>query len=115
MPRVAQRTKKRLSGEFNVDTIKPIQITFDPAKNAANVRERGLPFSLVRDEFEWSSASVIEDLRTDYGETRYTAVGFIGQRLHVVIFTPRNGATHVISLRKANRREENIYAAQAKS
>ena len=98
-----------------MDTIKPARITFDPAKNEANVRERGLPFSLVGSEFEWSSASVIEDLRTDYGETRYTAVGFIGERLHVVIFTPRSGATHVISLRKANRREEKMYAAQAKS
>jgi len=41
---------------FNVDTIKPAEITFDPAKNAANIRERGLPFSLVKDEFDWSGA-----------------------------------------------------------
>lgn len=30
-----------------MDTIKPTGITFDPAKNEANVRERGLPFSHV--------------------------------------------------------------------
>ena len=98
-----------------VDTIKPVEISFDPAKNAANVRRRGLPFSLVRDEFDWATAQVIEDTRRTYGERRYCAFGKIGMRLHSVVYTPRAGVMHVISLRKANRREEKRYAAQAKA
>jgi hypothetical protein len=100
---------------FNVDTIKPTEISFDPAKNDTNIRERGLPFSLVKDEFDWASARVIEDARRDYGERRYRALGLIGLRLHAVVYTPRGTGMHVISLRKANKREERRYAAKAES
>jgi len=34
----------------------------------------------------------------------------IGERLHAIIFTPRVDGIRVISLRKANRREERKYA-----
>ena len=63
-----------------MDTIKPAEITFDTVKNEANIRERGLPFSLVKDEFDWASAQVIEDRRRPYGEQRYRAFGLIGMR-----------------------------------
>jgi uncharacterized DUF497 family protein len=33
--------------------------------------------------------------------------------LHLLVFTPRDGAVHVISLRRANQRERNRYAKQA--
>lgn len=98
-----------------MDTIKPTDITFDPAKNEANIRERGLPFSLVLDEFDWATAKVIEDTRGNYGERRYRALGYIRARVHAVVFTPRGAAMHVISLRKANRREERKYGAQTQS
>jgi len=98
-----------------VDTIKPAEITFDPAKSAANARVRGLPFSLVETDFDWTTARVIEDTRRDYGEQRFRVLGFIGRRLHAVAYTPRGDAVHVISLRKANRREQRRYAAQTES
>lgn len=98
-----------------MDTIKPVAISFDPAKNAANLRERGLPFSLVKDEFDWAGAKVIEDTRRDYGERRFRALGYIGARLHAVVYTLRATGMHVISLRKANRREERRYAEKAES
>jgi uncharacterized DUF497 family protein len=98
-----------------VDTIKPTEITFDAAKNDANIRERGLPFPLAKDEFDWATAQVIEDTRRDYGERRFRALGFIGVRLHAVVYTRRATAMHVISLRKANRREERRYATQTES
>jgi len=53
---------------------------------------------------------VVEDVRNDYQEVRFQAIGFIGDRLHVLVFTPRGKVTRVISLRKANRREERHYA-----
>ena len=98
-----------------MDTIKPTEITFDPAKNAANVRERGLPFSLVKDEFDWVGAQMVEDRRRDYGERRFRALGFIGTRLHAVVYAPRATGMQVISLRKANRREEKGYAKKTES
>ena len=86
-------------------------ISFDPRKNERNIAERGLSFELV-EEFEWDGALVVEDARRDYGERRYQALGLIADRLHAVVFTPRAGRVHVISLRKANRREVRLYEAQ---
>ena len=97
-----------------VGTIKEMLVTFDPAKNARNVAERGIPFRLAL-RLEWSTALIGEDTRKNYGEKRFQALGFIGERLHMLVFTPRPPALHVISLRWANDRERNKYAAQAKS
>jgi uncharacterized protein len=89
-----------------------VNVSFDPPKNERNVVERGLPFSLV-DALDWSSAVIEEDVRKDYGERRFRVLGRIGDRLHAVVFTPRAGKVHVISLRKANQRERTAYAAKA--
>jgi uncharacterized DUF497 family protein len=83
-------------------------ISYDPKKCARNVRDRHLSFDLVRD-FEWSSAYVLEDVRKDYGEVRFQALGEIDGRVYMLVFTPRGGDVHVISLRKANRREIKRY------
>lgn len=81
-----------------------MKIEFDPAKNERNERERGLPFAKV-DSLEWETAQVAEDTRFPYPERRFVAVGYIGERLHVVCFTPIAGGIRVISFRKANDRE----------
>jgi len=88
-----------------------VAITYDPDKNERNIRERGIPFDRAAD-FEWSSALAVEDKRKDYGEPRFQALGFIEERLHMLVFTPRGADTHVISLRKANKREVNRYEAK---
>lgn len=38
-------------------------------------------------------------------ERRFVALGLVGQRIHVVCFTPIDGGIRVISFRKANARE----------
>jgi uncharacterized protein len=83
-------------------------VSYDPKKCSRNVGERGLSFERVRG-FEWSGAYVLEDVRRDYGEPRFQALGEIDGRLHMLVFTPRDGDVHVISLRKANRREIKRY------
>ena len=89
-------------------------IGFDPAKNASNTASRGLSFELV-EQMEWATALIQEDTRKAYGERRFQVLGFIGERLHAVVFTPREGKVHVISLRKANSREVKRYAKTPKS
>lgn len=49
------------------------------------------------------------DKRNDYGERRYCVLGSIEDRLHSVVFTPRQGKPRIISLRKANKREVKRY------
>jgi len=85
-----------------------MKITFDPKKNADNLRERQLSFDEVS-KLEWSSAVILEDVRKDYGERRFRVFGYIDERLFAVVFTPREGAVHVISFRKANSREVKRY------
>lgn len=89
-------------------------ISYDAAKNAQNIRERGLSFEVVRG-FDWSGAFIVEDVRKDYTEQRFQALGFIGARLHMLVFTPRGDDVHVISLRKANAREVRRYEQATES
>lgn len=72
-------------------------VTYDPAKNAINIVERGLPFDMV-DVFDWNEAVIIEDTRKDYGERRFRVFSYIGGRLYAAVITPRNETPHVISL-----------------
>jgi len=85
-----------------------MRITFDPAKNAKNILERGLPFERVAD-LAWDTAVSVEDTRKDYGERRIRVTGFLGERLHVAVITVRGDATHVMSFRKANKKEVKRY------
>ncbi len=85
-----------------------VTYSFDPAKAASNKALHGVDFADARD-FDWETALVVEDVRRDYGEKRYVALGMIGERVHVMIFSPRGGAVRLISLRKANKREVKRY------
>ena len=51
----------------------------------------------------------VEDTRKDHGERRVRVLALLDQRLHFAIVTLRADATHVISLRKANRTEVKWY------
>jgi uncharacterized protein len=81
-----------------------MRIEFDPAKNARNIELRRISFEAA-DRLEWQSALVLRDSRRDYGESRYWAFRFIENRLHALVFTPRQEGIRIIGLRKANQRE----------
>jgi uncharacterized DUF497 family protein len=77
---------------------------WDDDKAESNLAKHGVAFSdVVR--FDWSDVDEIDDKRFDYGETRTNVVGFLDGRLHVLLYTPRDGAKRLITLRKANPRE----------
>lgn len=88
-----------------------MKISFDPEKNEKNIAERGISFERAAD-FDWSSALIVEDDREDYGELRFQALGLIAGRLHMLVFSPRQGRVHIISLRKANKREVKRHESQ---
>jgi hypothetical protein len=83
-------------------------ITFDPAKNARNIAERGLSFERVAD-LDWDTAVITEDTRRDYGEPRLRVMARLDGRLCAAVMTPRGEDLRVISLRRANRREVRRY------
>ena len=85
-----------------------MEIGFDPAKRAWTLEHRGLDFADVERVFAGPRYTV-EDGRRDYGETRYRTFGRLEDRLVVIVWTPRGEIRHIISMRKANEREERRY------
>lgn len=83
-----------------------MEIEYDLIKNARNIEQRGLDFSLVY-EFDFENTLEVEQYIN--GEVRYQAIGWIGNRLYVLVYTLRGKIIRVISLRKANAREVKRY------
>ena len=53
---------------------------------------------------------VFEDIRKDYGERRFCAIGKTeAEVLAVVVYTLRKSATRIISFRKANEKEQRMF------
>ena len=84
-----------------------MEYEWDPEKYLANVRRRQLDFSEV-ENFDWDHARIRRSDRFD--EPRWPAIGYVGDRLHVVVFTERNGRCRIISFRIANNNERREYA-----
>lgn len=85
-----------------------MKIEYDETKNERNIKVRGISFDFAT-EFDFGCALILEDNRRDYGERRFQAIGFIGNRLHVMVFTSRQEVLRFVSLRKANKREAYKY------
>lgn len=77
-------------------------------KAETNKANHGVAFEAI-EGFDWETALIADDNRRDYGETRQIALGLIGQRVHVCVFTVRVTVYRIISLRKANRRETKMF------
>ena len=54
----------------------------------------------------------VEDDRQDYGEDRFITIGLLDERMVILVWTPRNESHRIISMRKANEREQELYAAR---
>ena len=89
-------------------------LEFDEAKSARNLKERGIGFERFAD-IDVETAVSGEDVRKEYGERRLRVLGFIDGLLHAAVVTPRGEKIRVISLRRANRREERMYAKERHS
>lgn len=83
-------------------------MTLIPKKSNKNILLRGLSFARAVD-FDWATAFYAEDIRNDYPEQRFIALGYLEERLHVLCFTPIMGGVRIISFRKANYREVKRY------
>ena len=81
---------------------------WDEVKSERNRIERGLPFGLAVELFQDFVIGQVDD-RRNYGETRMIAVGSVGGRILVCVYTDRDGVRRIISLRDANRRERHGY------
>jgi hypothetical protein len=86
-----------------------MHLSYDPAKRAKTLEERGLDFEDAVWVFEGTTVEV-DDERKDYGERRVICYGLLDGRLVVIGYTPRGEVRHIFSMRKANDREQTRLA-----
>jgi uncharacterized DUF497 family protein len=86
-----------------------MEIVFSPRKDAINRRSHGISLQRAED-FDLTTALIFPETSQDYGELRYQAIGFLDAKLYVLIFTETDVNIRAISLRKAEKSEERIYA-----
>ena len=85
-----------------------MKIEYDPAKRELTLVHRGLDMARAGEVFDGATLTIIDD-RMDYGETRFITVGKLEGRMVVAVWTERGDARRIVSLRKANEREQKIY------
>lgn len=85
-----------------------MKISFDPPKRERTLRERGLDFADAQEVFSAPNYRFTDD-RFDYREKREVAVGYLRGRMVVIVWTQRGHVRHIISMRKANEREQEKY------
>ena len=83
-----------------------VEYEWDEAKRRENWEKHGVDFASIV-QFSWDTAIVERSDR--YGEIRYAGMGYIGGRLHYVVFTDLGEATRIISLRRASTGERKRY------
>ncbi len=86
-----------------------MDIEYDPVKRKRTLIERGLDFARAAEVFAGHHFTA-EDVREDYSEQRLITVGLMDGRMVVIVWTPRGKARRIISMRKANEREQNRYS-----
>ena len=85
-----------------------MDISFDPAKRAANLEQRGLDFADAGLVF-MGEVATIADVRRDYGEDRYLSAGHLKGRMVVIVRTPRGDVRHIISMRYCHAKENQVW------
>ena len=81
---------------------------WDEAKSLRTLRERGFGFDYAAGIFS-SLTLEKQDDRRDYGESRIQAIGRVNDDVLFVVYTNRNEVRHIISARRANRKERKLW------
>ena len=89
-----------------------MKIEYDKEKRQKTIEERGLDFEDVPVIFTGSRRIAWQDNRQYYGETREITMGELAGRLVIVVHTLRGNTIRIISMRKANEREQRRFEKQ---
>lgn len=88
-----------------------MRYTHDRKKRAANLKKHGYDFADAPQVIESAASVTFEDRRFDYGEQRFITLGVLRGAVVVVATAETDEEIRVISMRKAERNEEEIYYA----
>lgn len=81
-----------------------MEISFDPAKRARTLAERGLDFADARRVFAGRILTAVDD-RKDYGEPRRLTYGWLGDVAVMLVWTERGDTRRIISMRRMHEEE----------
>jgi len=82
---------------------------WDEAKSSSNFAKHGLDFADAEQVLAGPCVTFV-DSRFDYGEVRLITLGLLAGRVVVIAHASRGeDTTRIISMRKANQREQKIY------
>lgn len=82
---------------------------WDENKRRNNLQKHGLDFRDAHLVFT-DDAFVLEDPHDDYDNTRYILQGMLKQVIVIIVFTmPDDETIRIISMRKANKKEQKDY------
>lgn len=85
---------------------------YDERKRAANRKKHGYDFKDAPLIIESVATVTFEDKRFDYGEQRFVTLGTLRGDVVVIVTAETAEDVRVISMRKAEHNEEEIYHAQ---
>jgi len=89
-----------------------MEFEWDGANHAQTLRNRGIGFDDGARIFA-DRIIVWPDMRRDYGEPRFRAIGRSAEDILHVAFTYRGDITRIISVRRANRKEIEQWLSHA--
>ena len=81
---------------------------WDEEKRQQNLLKHSVDFLYAALIFEGETVTLVDD-RQDYGETRYLALGKVGEDIFAVVYTMRGDIIRLISARKARKKEYERY------
>ena len=83
---------------------------WNEGKRSTNLEKHGIDFEDAVYVFA-RNVLILSDIRSEYGEDRKIAVGYVDQGLLVVVFTDRGDTQRLISARCGGRRDHERYKA----
>lgn len=86
-----------------------MRYTFDPEKKAANLKKHGYDFEDAPQVIESDRTVTFEDRRFAYDEQRFITLGMLRGEVVVIATAETDEEIRLISMRKAERNEQEIY------
>jgi uncharacterized DUF497 family protein len=89
-----------------------MRCTWDETKRQANLRKHGLDFADAEKAFA-SPMVIFEDTRADYGEQRMIGIGLLDFLVVLIVHVESDEEIRIISMRKADSDETDLYYRNA--
>jgi uncharacterized protein len=88
-----------------------MRVEWDEAKRKSNIRRHGIDFANVEEVFSNETITFLDN-RFDYGETRFLTFGLLHGEVVAIAHTETDEMIRVISVRKAEKDEEETYFSE---